>query len=445
MTPDKAAIIRAGRAVGAQALVLVGLGTCIATIYVGVVVGVGRLTGGPGLALSVLATGIVAVAFEPARGSLRRWSNRLMYGRRSTPYEVLSQITRRLKTAVNEEDLLVRMAAMLGAGTGAARAAVWLADGAGFATAATKPTHDRLVAANPAELPGAVHLIKHDGEVLGALTVEKGGGAPLTAIEQRLMADLAGAASLVLRKLRLDAELEAKARELQLSRRRLIEAQDVERRRLERDLRDGVERLVGAMAGRLMEARMSAAAEGVGRAVTLVDQIIDEAHLAAEQIRSLARGIYPSALVTGGLAPAVRALAAHLSLDVSVEADVLHRHPLQHESAVYFCLSEALTNAFKHGRGPVRVRVADGAGRLTFEVTDSGPGFHPVATSRGAGLANMADRLDTLGGSLLITSTPGSCTTVSGRLPVPEVDDVLISVRPPMPPKAALDRTPPSR
>ncbi len=246
-----------------KTLVFAGLAAFITLIYAVVAVWIGGLVGGSNLFLSLLATAIVAVAFEPARHTVQRWANRLVYGSRATPYEVLSGITGRLTAAESEEGLLQRMASMLQAGTGAARAAVWLTDDTGFVAAAIQPEGEDLVASDVEALPGTAALIEHDGEVLGALTVEKDRGDVLTATEQALVADLAGSAALILRKLRLDAELEKKARELHESRRRLVDAQDVERRRLERDLHDGAQQLVVALKVKLGLARQLAAKEAV--------------------------------------------------------------------------------------------------------------------------------------------------------------------------------------
>lgn len=418
MSVSEAALLRTGRSVGVQALVFVALGAFIAAIYALIVVTVGALVGGSALVLSIVATAVVAIAFEPVRTKLQRWAARVAFGKRATPYEVLAETTGKLTTAESVDGLLERMASMLRAGVGAERAAVWLAKGPGFTIAAAMPSGDQVAAVDAAALPGAVELIQHDGEVLGALTIETSRGHMLTPTELVLVSDLAGSAALVMRQLRLDAALEAKAAELQESRRRLVDAQDTERRRLERDLHDGAQQLVVALKVKLGLARRLAEREGSERAATLIDETANDTQLAIDQIRTLARGIYPPLLQSDGLAAAVPSLAALSLLDVRVDVDVTRRHRLQLEGAVYFCISEALTNAAKHGRGPVHVAVSDTAVALSFEVTDSGPGFDVAGAATGAGLRNMADRIDTLGGTFTLTSTPGGCTTVSGTLPL---------------------------
>jgi len=119
-----------------------------------------------------------------------------------------------------------------------------------------------------------------------------------------------------------------------------------------------------------------------------------------------------------GLAAATRALAAASGLDVSLDIDITGRHGRALEGAAYFCIAEALTNAAKHARGPVILRVTDRAGSLIFSVTDSGPGFDPGQAVGGAGLQNMGDRVDMLGGAVSVSSRPGSPTTIRGTIPV---------------------------
>ena len=266
------------------------------------------------------------------------------------------------------------------------------------------------------KIPGAVVPISHDGEILGALSVESRRGDALTPTEQRLVEDLAGSAGLLMRRLRLDAELERKAAELEESRRRLVDAQDVERRRLERELNEGAQQQVVALKVQLGLAEQQAHAEGADTAASLIAQMAGETQAAIEQIRALANGIFPPLLEAEGLTAAVTALAEVAPVEVVVNAGVSRRYPLPTEGAVYFCISEALTNAVKHGEAPITVEVSDRSGDLTFTVSDSGPGFDPNSVIRGSGLNNMADRLDALDGTISIESAPGQATTVKGTV-----------------------------
>jgi signal transduction histidine kinase len=403
-----------------RSLVFVLLVGFITVVYTGVVVGIGSLVGGSSVGWSIAATALVAVVFEPVRDRVQRWANRLVYGRRATPYEVLADLTGRLAATEREEGLMQRMARRLAEGTGADRAIVWTKQGSDFTPAAYAPESDG--ALDPVRgldaMPGSVVPIVHDDAVLGALSVESRRGDALTPTEQRLVEDLAGSAGLLMRRLRLDADLERKAEELEESRRRLVNAQDVERRRLERQLDEGAQQQVVALKVQLGLAEQQARTEGAERAAALIGQMALGAQDAIDQIRALARGIYPPLLESEGLHAAVRALAEVAPVDVAVDVVVSRRYPLEVEGAVYFCVSEAVTNAVKHGEPPITVRVSDATGELVFTVTDSGPGFDPTAVARGSGLDNMIDRLDALGGTFTIDTTPGSRTALTGRLPL---------------------------
>ncbi len=403
-----------------RTLVFVVLVGFITLVYASVVVGVGSLVGGSSLGWQIAATALVAVVFEPVRDRVQRWINRLVLGRRATPYEVLSDLTGRLAATEREEGLLDRMAARLAEGTGADRAIVWIGDDTRFRAAACEPDGDL-----PTEpggdfetLPGTVVPIRHDGETLGALSVESRRGDALTPTEQRLVEDLAGSAGLLMRRLRLDADLERKADELAESRRRLVDAQDVERRRLERELDVGAQQQVLSLKVQLGLAEQQARSEGAETAASLIGQIAAETQDAIEQIQALAHGIYPPLLEAEGLSAAIDLLAEVAPVVVQVSTHVPRRYPLPVEGAIYFSVSEALTNAVKHGRPPIRVDVSDVAGELVFTVSDSGPGFDSDTVQRGAGLNNMSDRCDALGGSVTIDAAPGTHTTVLGRVPL---------------------------
>ncbi len=403
-----------------KTLVFVGLAGFITAVYAGVVVGIGSLFEGTSVSLSVAAIALVAVVFEPFRDRLQRWVNRLVYGQRATPYEVLSDLTGRLAVAEMGEGLLDRMALRLAEGTGAERAVVWVAGIDGLGAAACQPASARPseAVAGLAEIQGAVVPITRGDDVLGALSVEKPRGDGLNPTETRLIEDLAASAALFLARRRLDAELEEKARQLADSRRRLLSAHDVERRRLEQQLNEGAQQLVLALKLQLGLASQLAAREGSDRTAAMVTQMADEAQHAIDQIRALAYGIYPPLLEAEGLSAAVSALADLTPMGVRVDTNILGRHPLPTEAAVYFAISEAITNATKHATGPLSVRVSDADDALTFQVSDFGPGFDLDNVERGSGLTNMTDRLDALGGTLLIDSKPGGRTTIAGTLSV---------------------------
>jgi signal transduction histidine kinase len=151
----------------------------------------------------------------------------------------------------------------------------------------------------------------------------------------------------------------------------------------------------------------------------LLEQLQRETQAALEDLRDLARGIYPPLLADRGLLAALEAQARKATLPVQVEAEGIDRYSQEAEAAVYFCALEALQNMAKYAEATKgHIRLAQSNGQLTFEVRDDGRGFDPAVTTPGSGLTNMADRLEALGGSLTVTSQPGAGTTVTGSIPV---------------------------
>jgi signal transduction histidine kinase len=402
------------------------LAAFITAVYVGIVVGIGQAIGSKrNLGLSILATAVVAVGFQPVRNRVQHFANRLVYGKRATPYEVLSEFSGRMSGAYATEDLLPRMARILAEGTGATRADVWLHVGNDLHPEASWPTeglpHDP-IAVSGEDIPAIEGIdrllpVRHHGELLGALSITKARGDPIRPAEEKLMEDLASGAGLVLRNVRLTAELLARLEELKRSRQRIVAAQDEERRRLERNLHDGAQQQLVALQVRLSLAER-VAEEGC-RLKDSLSALKQEAGEALENLRDLARGIYPPLLADQGLAAALRAQARKATFPVTVEADHLSRYPQDQEAAVYFCCLEALQNVAKYaGATHATVRLFEADGQLAFEVTDDGAGFDTVKTSYGTGLLGMADRLSAQGGTLEVRSHPREGTTITGRVPV---------------------------
>ncbi|HXA43042.1 MAG TPA: histidine kinase [Candidatus Solibacter sp.] len=415
-----------------RALVYGSLAAFITAVYVGIVVGVGTLAGGggrPNLLLSIVATGVVAVAFQPVRERLQKIANRLVYGNRATPYEVLSQFSERVAESYASDDVLPRMARVLAEGTGAELAAVWVRTGPALRQAAAWPdaggqgVADEPVPIDGQGLPalpgGTAVAVRHQGELLGALTVNKRVGESLTPIEQKLLDDLSQQAGLVLKNVGLTSELLARLDDLQASRQRLVAAQDEERRRLERNLHDGAQQNLVALKVKLGLAEVLADKDPA-KARALLSELKGDADEALDTLRDLARGIYPPLLADKGLPTALEAQARRATLPVVVEADGLRRYGQDIEAAVYFCVLEALQNVQKYAAATrATVRLTENGGTLDFEVTDDGSGFDPATQKRGSGTENMADRLDALDGTLTIWSTPGGGTQVRASLPVP--------------------------
>jgi signal transduction histidine kinase len=402
----------------------------ITAVYVGIAVGIGALIGGggkPNLGLSILATAIVAVGFQPVREQLQKVANRLVYGKRATPYEILSQFSDRVAGSYAIDDVLPRMAQVLAEGTGAQRADVWLRTGAVLRNAASWPSVAAVI--EPvAVMNDAIRFLPHtdrvvevrqNSELLGALSVTKRVRGALTPIEEKLLSDLAHQAGLVLRNVRLTADLQARLDDLRASRQRLVAAQDNERRRLERNLHDGAQQHPVAIKVKLGLVEMLTTRDPEKAKATIVD-LKHDADEALETLRDLARGIYPPLLAEKGLAAALRSQAGKATLPVRVEADGVARYPQEIEAALYFCTLEALQNVQKYAAASaVDVCVSESNGQVCIQVTDDGQGFDVSTATRGAGLTNMEDRLDTLGGTLELESTRGTGTRLRARVPVP--------------------------
>ena len=406
----------------------------ITAVYVAIVVGMGALIGAgtskPNLGLSILATAVVAVAFQPVRDRVQRLANRLVYGRRATPYEVLSEFAKRMAGTLEVAEQLPRLARTLAEGTGASTASVWLAVQDELRPAATWPGEGLAIApmplSDPPSIPGHTLTlpVRHQGVLLGALSLAKAPGDRLTPTEEKLANDLAAQAGLVFHNVSLTEELLDRLEELSRSRRRLVAAQDEERRRIERNIHDGAQQQLVALAMKVRLAR-SLAAKDRDRAASMVVELGQGLTGTLEELRDLARGIYPPLLADEGLVPALRAQARKSPVPVSVEAGSVGRHSQEEEAAVYFCALEALQNVAKYaGASRAVVRLTERDGNLAFEVEDDGAGFDTASVPYGTGLQGMADRLAALGGELEVRSEPGRGTAVIGLVPVGSLEPV---------------------
>ena len=408
-----------------KALVYGGLAAVITAVYVLLVVGIGALIGSnQRFLLSLVATALIALAFQPLRQRTQQLANRLVYGKRATPYEALSQFSEHLSETYSHEDILDRMARILGEGTGAERAEVWVRAGHRLVLASSSPKTAEPLAplvmqngALPTMQRDTVVPVSHAGELLGALTVDKKRGETMNTVEQKLVTDLAAQAGLVLKNVGLNQELLARLDDLRASRQRLVTAQDEERRRLERDLHDGAQQHLVALKIKLGLAEAAAQPETKIRA--LIAQLKQDADDALDTMRELARGIYPPLLASDGLESALRAQIRRITVPVDLQLDDVPRQPREAEGAIYFCCLEALQNVAKYAEaGRVRIRIWVQDSSLAFVVADDGKGFAPATVVRSSGLQNMRDRLEALGGSLDVTSAPGHGTTIQGRVPV---------------------------
>ena len=395
--------------------------TFMTLVYVLALVAIPTLVLGTGSgfsALTILPTILIAILFQPVRRRARRVADRVVYGSRATPYEVLSEFSDRLSDTYSTDDVLPRMAQLLAASTGANVAGVWLRVGDRFVATAVAPADGPILAAVATtgdELPAfgeraSAFPVRHQGELLGAITLDMPANDPMNPEKERLVLDVAAQAGLVLRNVRLIEELRA-------SRRRIVTAQDERAKKLERNIHDGAQQQLVALAVKLRLARTTVASDPA-KAGTMLEDLQSEANDALENLRDLARGIYPPLLADKGLPEALTAQARKSPVPVDVDSDGVGRYPPEIESAIYFCCLEALQNIGKYAAASrVQIRIAQADGHIRFEVEDDGSGFDTASQRAGSGLQGMADRLEAIGGALDVRSEPGHGTMVMGSIP----------------------------
>ena len=402
-----------------RALVVGALGVFITTLYVGIVVGVGALIGQtqPSVWLSVLATALVAVLFQPVRERVHRLANRLVYGTRATPYEVLSEFAASMAGRYTTRELLPRMAQTVSECLGGARVQVWLRAGDQMVRDVVWPPEATSAGVEPVPLAGEqvpalvadrAVPVRHGEELLGLLAVTKPPSEPVTPVEDEMLDRVASQAGLVLRNRRLVDDLRG-------SRQRLVTSSDEERRRLERNLHDGAQQSLVSVALLL---RMAAAQRDPEVLRASIEEATSQLQQAIGELRELARGIHPAILTDRGLGPALTSLAERCPVPVLLESRVDRRLPDAVEGALYFVVAEALTNVARYAHAPeVRVSVTDEGTVVDLAVVDDGLGG--ADQSRGTGLLGLADRVAVVDGTFTVTSPAGGGTRVGVRVPVP--------------------------
>jgi signal transduction histidine kinase len=412
-----------------SALVVGGLVGFVVLTYLVVVVIGGLALGhesGPNVGLSVVATAVVALGFDPVLTRLEGVAERVVGGRRTSPYDALRRFSGAVAANGPAEGLPQRMARVLAEGTNAEWAQVWVSVAGRHVPAATWPPEaEARLMRTPNWDPGTRQLsVRHGNEELGLLLLRE--RTPLTPVEERLFAGLAAQAGLVLRGAQLRAALEQRLSELSLreaelreSRERLVDAQDAARRRLERDIHDGAQQHLVALAVNLRLAA-TLASSAPERAETLLAAQEAAAADAMATLVQLSRGIYPPLLEQEGVAAALRAEMGDGPVEVVAVGD--GRYPLGVEAAAYFCGLEAIQNAGKHaGSVAVRAEVEARPEGLTLTVTDEGSGFDPAGVTSGTGLANIRDRVDAAGGTVELSSSRGQGTRLRVVFPAPAV------------------------
>src|SRR5215207_9037713 len=393
-----------------RTLVYGALSACVVGIYVLVVVALGTVFQARGnLAVSLLATGFVAVLFQPLRSRLQRSVNRLMYGERDDPYAVLSRLGQRLEAALAPDAALNTVVQTVAQALKLPYAEISLKQGHGFLTAASY--------GSPLGEPETLPLVYQREEIGRLVLSPRAPGERFSDADRSLLEDLARQAEVAVHAVRLTTDL-------QHSRERLVTTREEERRRLRRDLHDGLgAQLAGlnVQAGalrRLIPHDPDAADE-------LVVELREELHSAISDIRRLVYDLRPPALDDLGLVEALRQLAERygsedeqLSVLVEVPED-LPNLPAAVEVAVYRITQEALTNVARHAQAKscvVRLAINEEVG---LEIFDDGVGI-PAEPSAGVGLSSMRERASELGGSCVVQSIPQGGTQVLVHLPLPK-------------------------
>ena len=447
-----------------------GLAALVGLVTLGVMASLGRsLDDGERrvLGLSIAGAATAALLWVPARQRLQDYANRRVYGEQHAPDEVIRTFGSRLTRALPLDELLLQLAESLKKTMDLSHAEVWTRNGGQLECSVSVPGRDhddvdlapeeetviaRAGVSGPAwigvwlpslvagyvpgdEPPIRVAPITNSGELLGVIVVRRPhGDTPFQEEDDQALTELARQVGLALHNLELDSalqdsldEVRRQADELRRSRARIVEATDLERRRIERDLHDGAQQHLVALAVSTRLARQLADADP-DATKELLDQIAADLQEAVQELRNLAHGIYPPLLMDRGLPDALRAAADRALLPTNVFADDVGRYPQQVEAAIYFCCLEALQNAGKHAGddATIAIHVKEEQGAIVFDVTDTGAGFAPsTGTARGHGFVNMADRVGAFGGSVRVDSAPGKGTSVIGRVPLhePETSD----------------------
>ena len=393
-----------------RTLVYGGLTAAVISVYVTTAAFLGSLVPREGsFATSLLATGVAALAALPVRDRLQRTVNRLMYGDRDEPYRAITRLAERLGASLTTEEILPTVVATVATALRLPYVAIELGNNRETTIAAATGDAD---ARELVRVP-----LVDQGETIGELIVApRSPGEAFSGADRQLLAGLAHEAGRAARSVRLIAEVER-------SRRQIVSAREEERRRLRRDLHDGLGPTV-AGARLKVEAARSLATSRPQDAASLLGELDTDLAGLLEEVRRISRGLRPPALDELGLMPALRAQATNLTvdsgLDLRVEGPVeLPPLPAAVEAAAYWIALEALTNVGRHSEAThclVRVRLGDA---LEVEVEDDGVGIRPGAP-RGVGLTAMHERATEVGGTFHVEPRADAAgTRVVAHLPLP--------------------------
>jgi two-component system NarL family sensor kinase len=412
-----------------RTLVYGALSVCVVGIYVLAVVALGYVFQAQGdLAISLTATGLVAVVFQPLRGRLQRGVNRLMYGERDEPYAVISRLGKRVEAAIEPEAVLPTVVETIAQALKLPYAAILLKEDEDFRTAASY--------GSPKGEPETIPLVYQREEIGRLILSPRAPGEAFSEVDRSLLEDLARQAEVAVHAVRLTADL-------QRSRGRLVTAREEERRRLRRDLHDGLGPTLGALTLGLDTTRF-ALIQGDPKAVeALLLELKSQAQEAVSDVRRLVYGLRPPALDDLGLVQAIRQQAANHGLLLADDfpngtatkrvssknglvfrvkaSEVLPSLPAAVEVACYRIAQEAITNTARHSGASsclVSLCLEEADGTLELEIVDDGTGI-PEGRSAGVGMSSMRERAEELGGTVTVGDLPGGGTRVLARLPLP--------------------------
>jgi signal transduction histidine kinase len=439
-------------------LTATGLTAVVLAIYLLVVLGFGHEPSSGDrevLGLSMVAAAIVALGASSFHRRVQQLAQHLVYGTEAVPDDVVKTFSSRLTRAVTMDELLLQLTESLHKSMVLTSAEVFTGTSEvlersasipdrGPGTLHVGPQEQPVVARAgvsgnawtavwlPSVIAGRDHAqlrvcpITYGGDLLGLVVVERPTSEPpFSEKEDLVLTELSRQVGLALHNVRLDSALQStldevrrQAAELRASRSRIVAAADAERRRVERDLHDGAQQHLVALAVNVRLVK-DLVGEDPAAASEALDEIAAEVKATVQELRDLAHGIYPPLLMDNGLPEALRAVASRSPLDVATSSDGIGRFSADIEAAVYFCCLEALQNAAKHAPDShVQVRLWEEEGGLLFTVRDDGPGFDAATARAGHGFMNMSDRLGAIGGSVRWDSVPGAGSTIRGSIPL---------------------------
>ncbi len=388
----------------------------IGALYVGVVFGLGSLVNNreaDSAVFPIATTVLIAVLFHPVRARLERTANRMIFGRRATPYEVLSDFAGRVAAA--DGHVLTTVAESIGAGTVASQASVWaLQDGKASVISSWPGPHCQETV-DP--VPETCFPISHDGQLVGYLDLQLPVGEDLPVADQNLINDIMPGIGLALWNRAQTSDLIRGIASLRASRRRLVAVQDETRHRLERDLHDGAQQRLVALKVRLSIAQQMAAKNGHIATAAALESLCKKADASVQSLRAFARGVYPPLLQAEGLEAALSAQLARLEIDVRQTIDVRSRHPRDLESTVYFTVAETINSLCSEGGvHSLGVEVLERRSELVVQVwaERSRSADHDAVLL--LNLARIENRANAVGGSIT-TVDDGAVTVVTGHFP----------------------------